>query len=380
MRVARIAALVLGAIAIIGGIFAMGQNIAFLVALAFAIAASANLPTILYSLFWKRFNTRGALLEHLRRSHQRDHADHLQPGRVRQADRPRHGQEPVDAPGRRLPHLPARQPGHRLDPARLHPRVHRHGDEQGDNAAKYAEMPCSRGRVRVTGDRRRPPGIDATSALARSELGASDGLPWASDQAFWSIRSVHPKDASGGRVRGDKAVALEQVGNPLHGLAGDPPPPGDLGDVDGWSSTASRITQRARVWPCAGQRLAGGGEDAARPSDLEDKVGEGVAGRGPDGVASAHVYGLQIDNMLSIRTLNPATTCCHIEPVGEHRRGPDPPIQTANDPAGRPFTIEVPQAPRRPPGAPGTDAWLDELPGRLGLRVPLGLRRWLADF
>ena len=34
---------------------------AFLVALAFAIAASANLPTILYSLFWKRFNTTGSL-------------------------------------------------------------------------------------------------------------------------------------------------------------------------------------------------------------------------------------------------------------------------------------------------------------------------------
>ena len=61
VKVARIAALVLGAVAIIGGIFAMGQNIAFLVALAFAVAASANLPTILYSLFWKRFNTRGAL-------------------------------------------------------------------------------------------------------------------------------------------------------------------------------------------------------------------------------------------------------------------------------------------------------------------------------
>ena len=42
-------------------IVANGQNIAFLVALAFAVAASANLPTILYSLFWKRFNTRGAL-------------------------------------------------------------------------------------------------------------------------------------------------------------------------------------------------------------------------------------------------------------------------------------------------------------------------------
>src|SRR5699024_7800254 len=34
---------------------------AFLVALAFAVAASANLPTILYSLFWRRFNTTGAL-------------------------------------------------------------------------------------------------------------------------------------------------------------------------------------------------------------------------------------------------------------------------------------------------------------------------------
>jgi cation/acetate symporter len=61
VRVARITALVIGAVAIVGGIFANGQNIAFLVALAFAIAASANLPTILYSLFWARFNTRGAL-------------------------------------------------------------------------------------------------------------------------------------------------------------------------------------------------------------------------------------------------------------------------------------------------------------------------------
>ena len=61
VRVARITAIVIGIIAIIGGIFALGQNIAFLVALAFAVAASANLPTILYSLFWRRFNTRGAV-------------------------------------------------------------------------------------------------------------------------------------------------------------------------------------------------------------------------------------------------------------------------------------------------------------------------------
>jgi cation/acetate symporter len=59
--VARMTALVIGVVAIVGGIVANGQNIAFLVALAFAVAASANLPTILYSLFWKKFNTTGAL-------------------------------------------------------------------------------------------------------------------------------------------------------------------------------------------------------------------------------------------------------------------------------------------------------------------------------
>ena len=61
VRVARRTVVVIGIVSILGGILANGQNIAFLVALAFAVAASANLPTILYSLYWKRFNTRGAL-------------------------------------------------------------------------------------------------------------------------------------------------------------------------------------------------------------------------------------------------------------------------------------------------------------------------------
>jgi cation/acetate symporter len=61
VRVARITAVVIGVLAVLGGIAALGQNVAFLVALAFAVAASANLPTILYSLFWKRFNTSGVL-------------------------------------------------------------------------------------------------------------------------------------------------------------------------------------------------------------------------------------------------------------------------------------------------------------------------------
>jgi cation/acetate symporter len=60
VKVARRTALVVGAFAIVGGILVNGINIAFLVALAFAVAASANLPTILYSLFWKKFNTTGA--------------------------------------------------------------------------------------------------------------------------------------------------------------------------------------------------------------------------------------------------------------------------------------------------------------------------------
>lgn len=61
MRAGRATVVVVGILAILGGIGAQGQNVAFLVALAFAVAASANLPTILYSLFWKRFTTRGAL-------------------------------------------------------------------------------------------------------------------------------------------------------------------------------------------------------------------------------------------------------------------------------------------------------------------------------
>jgi len=61
IRVAKTTVVVIGLLAIAGGIGAQGQNVAFLVALAFAVAASANLPTILYSLFWKGFTTRGAV-------------------------------------------------------------------------------------------------------------------------------------------------------------------------------------------------------------------------------------------------------------------------------------------------------------------------------
>ncbi len=61
VKVARIAAFVIGGVAIALAIPAQSLNIAFLVALAFAVAASANLPSLLYNLFWPRFNTRGAV-------------------------------------------------------------------------------------------------------------------------------------------------------------------------------------------------------------------------------------------------------------------------------------------------------------------------------
>ncbi len=61
VKVARRTVVVIGVLAIVGGIGVQGQNVAFLVALAFAVAASANLPTIIYSLFWRRFTTRGAV-------------------------------------------------------------------------------------------------------------------------------------------------------------------------------------------------------------------------------------------------------------------------------------------------------------------------------
>jgi cation/acetate symporter len=62
VKVARATAFVVGAVAI-GIAILLGPtfNVAFLVALAFAVAASANLPVILFSIYWKRFTTEGAV-------------------------------------------------------------------------------------------------------------------------------------------------------------------------------------------------------------------------------------------------------------------------------------------------------------------------------
>ncbi len=61
VRVARLTTLVVGVLAIVLGLLAQGVNVAVLVILAFAVAASANFPIIVLSLYWRRFNTWGVI-------------------------------------------------------------------------------------------------------------------------------------------------------------------------------------------------------------------------------------------------------------------------------------------------------------------------------
>ncbi|MFC4098510.1 solute symporter family protein [Paenibacillus xanthanilyticus] len=61
VRAAKLASVGVAVISILLALFAQKLNVAFLVALAFAVAASANLPVIVFTVFWKRFNTAGAV-------------------------------------------------------------------------------------------------------------------------------------------------------------------------------------------------------------------------------------------------------------------------------------------------------------------------------
>jgi cation/acetate symporter len=61
LRVARIATVALGVVAVLLGITFKGQNVAYMVSLAFAIAASGNFPALVLSIFWRRCTTAGAV-------------------------------------------------------------------------------------------------------------------------------------------------------------------------------------------------------------------------------------------------------------------------------------------------------------------------------
>ena len=123
VRVARISAFVIGGVAIVLSIFAQSLNIAFLVALAFAVAASANLPSLLYNLFWKGFNTRGATWA-------------IYGGLITCVvlvifSPVVSGSETSLFTGVRLVVVPAVQPGHHLDPGGLLPRLARQRHLEG---------------------------------------------------------------------------------------------------------------------------------------------------------------------------------------------------------------------------------------------------------
>ena len=78
---ARATALIVGALAIVLSIALRGYNVAFLVGLAFAVAASANVPVILLALSWRRFSRFGAIARHARRARLVAGAHRDQPGR-----------------------------------------------------------------------------------------------------------------------------------------------------------------------------------------------------------------------------------------------------------------------------------------------------------
>jgi len=61
VRVAKMATVVFGILAVLLGVLFKGQNVAFMVGLAFAVACSANFPALLMSIVWKRFTTAGAV-------------------------------------------------------------------------------------------------------------------------------------------------------------------------------------------------------------------------------------------------------------------------------------------------------------------------------
>ena len=136
LTAARLSAVVIGVLGMLLALARWGTNTATLAFLAFAIAASAILPTMIYSLFWRRFNARGALLSlygglgHLRA------AGHLLARRLLDAR--------LVLPGRGLRLLPAAEPGHRLRTGRLPAGLARHRDEpvarRTRDAGRYEEF------------------------------------------------------------------------------------------------------------------------------------------------------------------------------------------------------------------------------------------------
>jgi Na+(H+)/acetate symporter ActP len=79
VKVARITAAVIGALSIVLAISLKSLNVAVLVGLAFAVAAAANVPSILLTLYWRRFNTTGMIAGMPRASSRRSSSSRSRP-------------------------------------------------------------------------------------------------------------------------------------------------------------------------------------------------------------------------------------------------------------------------------------------------------------
>ena len=133
VRVGRIAAVCIGAVSIALAIPAQSLNVAFLVAIAFAIAASANLPVDPVLAVLEAVQHQGRDLGHLRRADLGAGAADLLAERVRRCGQRHHrqGGEPDQRSGDQLRLVPAEQPGPGVDPVGLPVRDHRHDHQQG---------------------------------------------------------------------------------------------------------------------------------------------------------------------------------------------------------------------------------------------------------
>ena len=210
VRVSRITVVVLGIFAIGLGILANGQNIAFLVALAFAVAAAANLPTILYSLYWPRFNTRGALWS-------------MYGGLISTIvlivfSPAVSGAKTAMLPQRGLRLVPAGQPRHRVDSAGVHPRHRRHADVAGPR------RPGDQCRVRGAGaDRRRRREGRRRALSGRRDYGTRAGISPPESLSFTCSKPSRRHDCAFGLLA--YAFAAIMVGTtlptPMYALYGE---------------------------------------------------------------------------------------------------------------------------------------------------------------
>ena len=82
VRLSKMSAIVIGLVAIVLGYVFENQNVAFMVGLAFAVAASCNFPVLLMSVFWKGTTTRGVRDRWLSRPRQRGRDGRAEPGGV----------------------------------------------------------------------------------------------------------------------------------------------------------------------------------------------------------------------------------------------------------------------------------------------------------